>query len=238
MKSRKLKILAFFAAGIFLSVLIYSSVYVYFRNDDWIDHDTHWKFVNYSTGYVYDGHSVELKRQYQDNFASIEGFTLPGRLIEKRFWEIKHPRGTPYPKEWKLPEPDKDWNKVLQIGKSRSETAYLELQKISESNKDLPSGKLAAKMIEVWDPMLKTYISSSPREITDIPWYAFDGIGIYRVKVLVKKDGMVAKASMYREDHKQVAAEAIIRHTLYCPAKDSQDYLEAEYEGGMLVCGF
>lgn len=142
--------------------LLYSGIYMYLRNDDWIDHDAKSKFVNYSTGYVYDGHKVELMHQYQDNynFAAIERFTLPGRLTEKAYWEAKNPKGTAYPKDWKLPNPDEDWNKVLRIGKSRSEIAYSMLQKISKFNKNLPSGKLAITMLGLWDPLLRTYISS------------------------------------------------------------------------------
>ena len=61
MKSSKLKIFAFFVGGVFFAGVLYSGIYTYLRNDDWIDHDAKWKFVNYSTGYVYDGHEVELK---------------------------------------------------------------------------------------------------------------------------------------------------------------------------------
>jgi hypothetical protein len=240
MKTSKKKIFILFLAGIFCACLLYSAIYIYLRNDNWMEHCAKSKFVSYSRGYVYDGHSVELMQQYQDNynFASIEGFTIPGRLIEKTYWELKFPKASTYPEEWKLPNPDKDWNKVLKIGRSRSETAYSELQRISKSNKDLPSGKLATTMVELWDPLLKTFISSSPRKVTDIPWYAINGVGIYHVKIQVKKDGTVTKASMYRNDDQQKEAEEIIKHTLYCPAKDGQDYLEAEYTTGMFVCGF
>jgi hypothetical protein len=137
MSYSKLKIFGLFVAGLFLAGLLYSGAYIYLRNDDWIDHDPKFKFVNYSTGYVYDGHEVELKRQYREcfKFDSIEGLTLPGRMIEKKYWEIKNPKGSHFPKEWELPDPDKDWNKVLNIGKSRSETAYSELQRISKTTR-------------------------------------------------------------------------------------------------------
>jgi hypothetical protein len=83
MKFSKLRIFAFFVGGVFLAGLFYSGAYIYLRNDEWIDHDAKWKFANYSTGYVYDGHEVELKRQYREcfKFESIESLTLPGRLI-------------------------------------------------------------------------------------------------------------------------------------------------------------
>lgn len=100
MKPGKTKIFIFFLAGISLTFLIYSAIYIYLRNDDWMEHNAKSKFINYSTGYVYDEHTVELKRQYRDyfDFSSIEGFTLPGRLIEKKYWEIKNPKGSHLPK--------------------------------------------------------------------------------------------------------------------------------------------
>lgn len=148
------------------------------------------------------------------------------------------PKGIPFAQEWKLPDPDRDWNKVLQLGKSKSETAYSELQKISKNNKDLPSGKLAATTLQLWDPLLRTFISSSPREIRDIPSYVIDEAGIYHIKVLVKKDGTAANVSMNLDDKHQKAEEEVMMHTLYCPAKDGADYLEAEWAMNIFACAF
>jgi hypothetical protein len=238
MKSSKSKIFTFFLGGFFLAGLLYSGIYIYLRTDDWIDHDAKSKFVNYSTGYIYDGHQVELKRQYREcfKFESIEGLTLPGRLIEKTYWEIKNPKGSHFPKEWKLPDPDKDWSKVLNIGKSRSETAYSELQKISNTNKNFPSGKLAAIMLDLWDPHLRTFLLSEPIAVIELPLYGTQGIGIHDIDVLVKKDGTVGKAAVSRNG-KQETVE-IIQHTLYCPAKNIEDYSESNFKRMRIVCGF
>jgi hypothetical protein len=93
-------------------------------------------------------------------------------------------------------------------------------------------------MIKMWDPLLRTFVSSSPREITDIPEYALKTAGFYRIKIQVKKDGTVANASLQLDDQRQATAEEIVRHTLYCPAKDGQDYLESDYSIGIIACAF
>jgi hypothetical protein len=239
MKYSKLKIFSLFPCGFLLAGFLYSGIYLYFRYDNWIEHNDFSKYINYSTGFVYNGHKVHLMSQYEGDyhFAPVEVLTRPGRCAEEKFWEIKQPKGSPYPEHWKLPAPDKDWQRVLQIGKSRSITAYSELQRISAANQTLPSGKLAATMIKLWDPQLRTFIRSEPRAIIDLPSYAINKIGHYQIRVVVTKDGKVGRARIFRTGEIEKSIEEIIQYTLYCPAKDGFDYLESAYEYQIWACG-
>lgn len=90
--------------------VLYSGIYLYIRHNDWIEHDEFSIYINYSTGYVYNGHKVHLKRQYEDDFhfAPVEQITRPGRWAEEMICELRKPNGSPSPEKWRLPQPDRD----------------------------------------------------------------------------------------------------------------------------------
>lgn len=223
----------------FCIVLLYIGIYIYFRHDNWIEHDNFSRYINYSTGFVYNGHKVHLANQYacDYHYAPVELITRPARWAEEKFWEIKQPKGSKYPKDWKLPLPDKDWYTVLQIGKSRSVTAYSELQTISKSNKDLPSGKLAATMLKLWDPILRTYISSEPRIVIKEQDIVPESIGHYSINIVVKTDGKVQSITLTNPAPPFELQREVMMHELYCPAKDGSDYIESQLSYIRMVCG-
>lgn len=111
------------------------------------------------------------------------------------------------------------------------------METISKANKDVPSGKLAATMLKLWDPLLRTYISNKPRIVVEEQNLVSESIGHYWIKIVVKGDGTVKNITLTNPSPPFELQREVMMHELYCPAKDGSDYIEGELSYIRMVCG-
>jgi hypothetical protein len=133
---------------------------------------------------------------------------------------------------------DKSWREVLDLGKRQGADVRQRLRAIAQESSSTWAGKLAARMISLWDDSRGTFISEHPQPLfgscftpAEIESQLGDmSPGTIEIEVVVDISGFVRSAKIVRAQALG-AAESVAREAMaqrrFLPAKPGSTYVES-----------